>query len=86
MCFYHVLGVMFIRLGVMFCVYKLSCVFVHFVGYNHVKRSSWELWAKGDLSQAAVVERAQIVFVEMGNKVVPEDVFNLTDNSVIASG
>ena len=50
MCFYHVLGVMFIRLGVMFCVYKLSCGFVHFVGYNHVKRSSWELWAKGDLS------------------------------------
>ena len=50
MCFYHVLGVMFIRLRVMFCVYKLICGFVHFVGYNHVKRSSWKLWAKGDLS------------------------------------
>ena len=41
--FGHVLDVMFIRLSVMFCVYKLSCGFVHFVGYNHVKRSSWEL-------------------------------------------
>ena len=35
----HFRCVMFIRLGVMFCVYKLSCVFVHFVGYNYVKRS-----------------------------------------------
>ena len=39
----------------MFSVYKLSCGFINLSGiYNHVKRSSWELWAKGDLSHYCI--------------------------------